>query len=127
MQDSLDIVNERGEYAQFVLNEESTISRDMYGSRTRNENELRFNVNCFPVDPNEQNRLYSQSGLREEVDVIIVTAKQFWINESIEDRRIIPEKTIVKYRGETYEIRYKKNVSHFADDYLYIEFGLFKK
>lgn len=127
--DVKNVIDERGTIIQFILRQEQNINRDDYNSIKKKSNtDTKYFLRTYPVEFRPNQKRLEKAGLREECDVLVWTAMLDWINAGINFSDIILNLNhSIILEGETYEIRDKALVSQFADTFLYLTLGAFKR
>ena len=123
------VIDERGNLIQIILRGEQNISRDAYNSiKSKSNIDTKYFFRSYPIEFNPNTKKLWAAGLREECDVLIYTAMKDWIDIGLGFSDIILNGNhSVVIEGENYEIKEKALVSQFADTYLYISLGCFKR
>jgi len=67
-----------------------------------------------------------KAGIKENVDVLLYTAQQDWIDAGLTYEGIEVIRTTVDIEGCRYQVKAKNQFSQFADTYLYITLGCVK-
>ena len=125
------IIDERGMKIKIVILNENEVERDKFNSIKRREvGSKTLNIKAFPVVFSPTDKDKSESGIRENTQVIIWTAMKDWTNNDIDPNILVSLDTIrtkVTIMGVDYEIRDKNMVDQFGDGYLYVTLGLNRK
>lgn len=119
-----DIVNKEGNLIEFILRDETDITRGSYNSIKNKTQDDRIVLKAFPVKFNASTEYLEKVGLREACQVIIHTATLDWIDKGYgyEDISII--RSTIKMNGVTYKISEKTLSDYMGIHGLYIVFGL---
>lgn len=127
--DVQDIANERGQRVIFDEKVEGEVVRDRYGSimNRAEADSTPFSIWALPVEYRPTTRSLEQAGLREEAEVLVCTPKKSWDDLGVRFEDIDQTKTTARINDNTYEVREKVLDDHYGEDYLYINFGLFKR
>jgi|GEM_PF-6736949 len=127
--DAKSIIDERGTVIQFIYRHEQNVERDDYNSIKKKSNiDTKYFFRAYPVEFRPNEKRLEKAGLREECDVLVWTAMKDWMDIGLNFSDIILNLNhSIILEGETYEIRDKALVSQFADTFLYITLGAFKR
>lgn len=126
LEDAKDFIDERGDEITLNTNNENAVVRDSYGSII-NRAPTQYTMNAFPVEFQPTDDQLEKAGIREKVDVIIYIATLDLTNNSIDHRSIDTTRWEIILKGDTYTIKEKNELNMFADTYLNVALGLFKK
>jgi len=126
LKDAQSIVNCEGQYIEFILRDEDQVTRDIYNSikqKTQSENIM---IKAFPVTFSPSRQFLEKIGLREDVEVVIHTATQDWIDEGYTYDDIEIMRSTVHLNGNVYQIKEKTLTDYIGNNGIYIVFGLKK-
>lgn len=131
LRDVRDNIWERGEQVTLELIGEDKVERDKFGNIKRRipGTTETFTFYAFPIIYTPTEKQQEKAGLRETTQVIIYTAMQDWIDNSLEVDRlqaIDSIRSVVVIDEAKYEIKDKNKLDQFSDNYLYIVLGLNK-
>lgn len=120
---------EYGQPVQIRVRDEGNITRDDYKSIRRRSTvmDLDRTFYAFPVEYSPSQRKLEKGGLKESSDVMIYTARQDWLDESLDFEQIDMTRTSVIIEGTTFEIREKSRVNQIGTGFVYISFGLVRR
>jgi hypothetical protein len=107
LKDIQSIIRCEGQYIQFVLRDESQVTRDDYNSIKSKTQVVDLKLKAFPVMFNANKQYLEKVGLREDCEVIIHTATQDWIDAGYNYDDIDIIRSSVKINGETYKVKEK--------------------
>lgn len=126
LSDARDYVNERGHEVVLQFVEESQVDRDIYNS-IKNRTPVEYPLKAFPIVYSPTSKQLEKAGIKDNVDVV-VTLAMLDLTDSELDFQIIDEiRWEVLLNDETFIIKDKNQINHFADTYLNVTLGLFKK
>jgi hypothetical protein len=127
--DVKNIVDERGDYIEIFLRDESDVTRDQYGSiKKRNISQPMLKCNAFPVQYSPSEKQLEKAGIKESADVIVYTAMLDWINGGYGFSDIdINGRLTANLQNESYELKNKGLFGQMNDVFKYITLGLHKR
>jgi hypothetical protein len=120
------ICQERGRLVKISLRDEQDITRDAYNSIKRRTNVAGLSCYAYPIEPSPTEHQMEKAGVKENVDSIIYTAMQDWIDAGLNYEDIEVIRSTVELEGCRYQVKAKNQTSQFSDTYLYITLGLVK-
>lgn len=126
MLDAKNQIEERGEIVEFIIRNESGVTRDIYGSIQKRAESARYIFRAFPVDFAPSDKQLEKAGIREKMDVLIYCNALDFILAGIDIDAIDLIRVTIKIRGNTYQLKEKSNYGQFADSYIYSTFGCSK-
>lgn len=128
LEDSKHEIDERGMSISYYARTETNVERDRYDSLKRKTAVTAITMKAFPVTYNPIDDDLRKAGLREKVDIMIYTAMQDWIDNTIEpETEIDSTRASIVIRGRTYAIKEIGFANHFYDTFLNVTFGLVRR
>jgi len=125
--DVQNIVNEYGAPLVLTVRNETNVTRGKYGGIQKRATTTTHNLKSYPVQFSPTQQQLEKAGLREETTAVLYLAMKDITDLGYTYRTIdINRSTIVMY-DERYEIREKSRSSQFADTFLYVTLGIYKR
>ncbi len=125
------VIDERGMTIKIDILDEQEVKRDKFNSiKKREVGSRELSIKAFPVVFSPTDKEKSDSGIRENTQVIIWTAMKDWIDNDIDPNILVSLdaiRTKITIMNVDYEIRDKNMVDQFGDNYLYVTLGLNRK
>ena len=122
------MIDERGALITYYKRNESDVSRDRYYSIKKKGAVTATTMYSFPITFNPTDKELMKAGLRENVDVMIYTAMQDWIDEDIIPKTEIDStRDTINLMSESYQIKEIGFSNHFLDTFLNVTFGLVQR
>jgi hypothetical protein len=129
--DAKQVIWEWGMEIAYYQRSETLIQRDKYNSRKRKTivDPATIVMRAYPIVYAPRDDDLKKAGLREKVDVLIYTAMQDWIDNSIDpDSDIDSTRDTFSltnmFNRRTYQIKEIGLVNQFVDTFLNVSFGL---
>jgi len=126
IQDAKDIIDERGNDIIVQTTNEANVERDIYGA-IKKRTTTNYTWHAYPVTFSPTKDQLEEAGIKENVDVLVVTAIKDWTDNSLDYKSVDNTRWEIILNGETYTISHKNQINMFSHYYLNIVLGLFKK
>ena len=127
MCDAKQVMEEYGMPIRVRVRDESEVVRDRYQTIKRFDSITPYDFKAYPVDFSPNRYRLQAAGLFEEVEVLIYTSMWDWLNIGFTFSQVDIERTSVYMMDNMYNIREKGLASQFAESYLYVTLGLWRK
>lgn len=127
LEDVKNMVDEIGMLVEFIIRDETDISRDDYNGIKYRAQTHRYLFKAYPVLPSTEHNQQNVGGFREQHTYnMSVPAKNF-LDNSIAPDDIDIKRTTVKIQGATFELTGKGIDSPLGNQFGYYTFELFKR
>lgn len=119
-----EIVNNEGNFFEYILRDETDITRDDFNSIKSKDQTGRIILKAFPIKYSPSKEDLEKVGLIEDCDILIHTSTQDWIDKGYiyDDIEII--RSTIKFNGVTCKIKEKTLASYIGINGCYIVFSL---
>lgn len=126
LKDAANYLYERGSEIKLYVNDETTITRDIYNSVKKREPSY-ITLHAFPLDYNPTDDQLMKAGVREQVDLLVTLATKHLTDNSLSYASIDTGRFEVEVNGDVYIIKDKTQINMFSHVYLNVVLGLNKK
>ena len=124
LRDTQNVCEEYGADVTFHLRDEGNITRDRYGSISREVSADTYTFRCWPVELAPSQQQVEAAGLLEAGEATIYSPKKSWDDRGVTFEDFDLTRMSVEYDGHTWEVVDKAKNDQFLGMYLYYTFSV---
>lgn len=118
------VCQEYGTDVTFNLRGEGDITRDRYGSISREQSESSYTIKCWPIQFSPSKQQVEAAGLLEQGEITVYTPKKTWDDNGVGFDDFDLTRMSIEFQGYTWEVADKGKNDQFLGIYLYYTFSL---
>ena len=118
------IVKCNGQYIEYILRDETQVTRGAYSSIKSKTQDIKVLLKAFPITYSASKEFLEKVGLKEDCNIVIHTAMQDWIDEGYGYEDIETIRSTIKLNGISYKISEKTLADYIGNNGCYVVFGI---